>query len=39
MKDMLAVYLTCVDLQYSPTMTRANGSESPDASDPIKDLA
>ena len=30
---------TCVILQYSPTITRANGSDNPEASDPIKDLA
>lgn len=30
---------TCVVWQYSPTITLANGSDSPDASDPIRDLA
>ena len=31
--------LTWVVLQYSPTMTLAKGSDSPEASEPIKDLA
>lgn len=33
------LYLTWVIRQYSPTITLANGSERPEASEPIKDLA
>ena len=41
MCDVIVVWppFTWVVLQYSPMMTRANGSDNPDASDPIKDRA